>query len=127
MDGYRGQTHVLYELDLNTGEAIKTHVVGYRDYDFSGLAYYDGKVYLGRHNSTSIVVWDVEAGVKVKDLSTTYPCGGGLTGADALGVLFDSNGSWARSFPSIQKRARQDCQGSGRESVDVRRAGLPRR
>lgn len=92
MDGYRGQTHVLYELDLNTGEAIKTHVVGYRDYDFSGLAYYDGKVYLGRHNSTSIVVWDVEAGVKVKDLSTTYPCGGGLTGADALGVLFDSNG-----------------------------------
>ncbi|MDI9446134.1 MAG: hypothetical protein QM844_18390, partial [Planctomycetota bacterium] len=31
MDGYRGQTHVLYELDLNSGEAIKTHVVGYRD------------------------------------------------------------------------------------------------
>jgi glutamine cyclotransferase len=82
----------LYELDLDTGAVIDEDVFNLNGTErILGLAYYDGMIYLGNFDKKKVLIWDPDADKIVGSLTAKYGCGGGLTGADSLGLLFDSN------------------------------------
>ncbi len=87
--------HVLYELDLDTGEVVDADVVPVTPpATIFGAAFFDGQIYLTQAGSPpKMLVFDPAADVVVETLDLVQDFAGGLTGAADLGILFVTGSS----------------------------------
>jgi glutamine cyclotransferase len=90
IDGVGTGAHTLYELDPTTGAVIDADTLP-STAEIAGLGFLNGRVYLEVHPTDQVLVFDPVTDTVVNTLTVAADLLGGLTGAQDLGLLFDSN------------------------------------